>query len=335
MRSSCRCLLFLSFIVGAQQGAFARTCPDFATIAASVQPGVVSVLVELEKPGDADAGFVPLFSDDTAPFGRGLGSGFVVSDDGLIVTCHHVVAGAKGIKVRLWGGSRAIAAKIVGTAPEADLALLKIDTKRRLHPLRLGDSDAVEVGQWVVAVGNPLGMTSVVTKGIISGLGRSLEDLPMPGKGYSDFIQTDASIDLGNSGGPLVNLRAEVVGINTAMNASGRGISFAVPVNLLKALMPQLLKDGRHTRAFLGIRIERYIPKENSAGPSIATAGVLITKIIPGSPAHRAGLEAGDLLVRLGPFAVKSVADAVWKVSTLPVGVKSPVEFLRGGRRQR
>jgi serine protease Do len=185
------------------------------------------------------------------------------------------------------------------------------------------------VGAWVVAIGNPFGLAHVATKGIVSGKGRTLGDLPRPRPGYFDFIQTDAAIDRGNSGGPLLNLRGEVVGINTAINSRARGIGFAVPVDLAKAVLPQLKSRGQVTRSYLGISIDPVTWELAESFGRDSTSGVLVTKVLPDTPAQRAGLKKGDIIVRIAGKSVQGPGDMSWRAATSAIGKPLDVEIWR------
>ena len=230
-----------------------------------------------------------------------LGSGFVISSDGFILTNNHVVEKATKIKVKLDTGAE-YDAKIIGRDPKTDLALIKVKPRKGFPaPLKLGDSDAIRVGDWVMAVGNPFGLGQTVTTGIISAKGRIIGAGP-----YDDFLQTDAAINPGNSGGPLINMAGEVIGINTAIIASGQNIGFAIPINIVKELLPQL-KSGKIIRGWLGVMIQDITPAlEKSFGLS-TTEGVLISDVSKDSPAEKAGMKRGDVITR---FDGKEVKDA-------------------------
>jgi Do/DeqQ family serine protease len=303
---------------------------SFAALVERARPAVVAIHTIVEG-GSAEAEWFPgtfdpwrLFPD--APHRKeGIGSGFIIRQDGYVVTNHHVVAEAAAVKVHVEGFAEVLTARVVGSDPRSDLALLKVDSHRRLPVLPLGNSERLPVGAWVVAIGNPFGLALVVTKGIVSGKGRTLGDLPRFRPGYYDYIQTDAAIDRGNSGGPLLNLNGEVVGINTAINSRARGISFAVPVDLAKAVLPQLLRHGRVIRTFLGIRIDGVTwGLAESFGMKIPE-GVLITRVIADTPAERAGLHKGDIILKFAGLKVRGPGDMSWRAAT--VGAGRPVEL--------
>jgi serine protease Do len=230
-----------------------------------------------------------------------LGSGFVISSDGLILTNNHVVEKATEIKIKLQTGKE-YEAKLVGRDPKTDLALIQVAADKDFpKPEVLGDSDALRVGDWVMAVGNPFGLGHTVTTGIISAKSRILGAGP-----YDDFLQTDAAINPGNSGGPLFDMNGEVIGINTAIVAQGQGIGFAIPVNMAKAILPQL-KQGKVVRGWLGIMIQDITPELAKSFGLKSTKGVLVSDVVKGSPAEKAGLKQGDVITR---FDTKEIENA-------------------------
>src|SRR5262245_18170447 len=226
---------------------------------------------------------------------RAMGSGFVIQKDGIVLTNNHVVEHAKEITVALSDG-RELPAKVLGRDPKTDLAVLKVDSKDPLPVVKLGDSDALEVGDWVVAIGNPFGLNNTVTAGIVSAKGRAIGQGP-----YDHFIQTDASINPGNSGGPLFDEHGNVVGINTAIFSQGGGnigIGFAIPINLAKELVPQLEEHGHVTRGWLGVSIQKLTPDLAQSLGGEDTHGALVAGVTPDSPAAKAGLKSGDVITR-------------------------------------
>lgn len=262
--------------------------------------------------------------------GIGQGSGFIIHPSGYALTNYHVVKGATRIKIRLKDQSEHFA-KVVGVDPKTDLALMKIEAERSFPAMPLGDSETVEVGDFVVAIGNPLGLHHTVTSGIVSALGRrnlGLEDDTL----YTDFIQIDAPINPGNSGGPLVNLTGEVIGINTAINQKGQGIGFAIPINAVKKLLPQLKSKGYVTRSWLGARVQ---PLSESLAKSFSMErphGALITEVLDDSPANQAGLKAGDVIVGFGGQPVRDSQELPWLVSSTSPNEKVSVRLYRDGR---
>ncbi|MDH3259284.1 MAG: trypsin-like peptidase domain-containing protein, partial [Deltaproteobacteria bacterium] len=220
-----------------------------------------------------------------------LGSGVIISDKGYIVTNDHVIRDSGEITVRLFDSSE-YKAKIIGADPKTDIAVLKISAKEKLVPARLGDSSRLNVGQWAIAVGNPFGLNSTVTVGVISGKGRT--DIGI--ETYEDFIQTDASINPGNSGGPLLNLEGEVIGINTAIISSGQGIGFAIPILLVKNIMEQIIKTGGVKRGWLGVGIQDLTGDLAASFGISDQLGILINSVFEGSPAEKAGIMRGDIV---------------------------------------
>jgi serine protease Do len=302
---------------------------SFTALVERARPAVVAIRTIAEE-GSGESGWLPgtfdpwrLFPD--APRRQeGIGSGFIVREDGYVVTNHHVVADADAVRVHVEGLGQVLTARVVGSDPRSDLALLKVESRRRLPVLPLGSSERLPVGAWVVAIGNPFGLAHVATKGIVSGKGRTLGDLRFR-PGYLDYIQTDAAIDRGNSGGPLLNLNGEVVGINTAINSRARGIGFAVPVDLAKAVLPQLLRYGRVIRTFLGIRIDGVTWELAESFGMKTPEGVLITRVIPKTPAERAGLKKGDIILKFAGLKVRGPGDMGWRAATATAG--RPVEM--------
>ncbi|RLA84548.1 MAG: peptidase [Deltaproteobacteria bacterium] len=257
---------------------------------------------------------------------RSLGSGFIIDREGYILTNNHVIEGAEDIKVKLHNG-KVFDARVVGRDPKSDIALLKIDPKgERLPVARLGDSDRIRVGDWVIAIGNPFGLEHTVTVGVISAKGRVIGMGP-----YDDFLQTDASINPGNSGGPLFNLRGEVVGINTAIVAGGQGIGFAIPINMAKGLLPQL-KRGKVVHGFLGVYIQDLTPELAKRFGLKKPKGALVTEVIPDSPAEKAGLRKGDVIVGFNGKEVQDSFALRRLVGSTPPGKKVKLEVVRRGK---
>jgi serine protease Do len=256
---------------------------------------------------------------------RGLGSGFVVDKGGIVLTNNHVVEGADEIQVKLFD-EREFPGKVVGTDPQTDIAVVRIDAKD-LRALPLGDSDSMDVGDWVVAIGNPFGLSHTVSAGIISAKGRTRQDVPLDPSGYYDFMQTDASINPGNSGGPLLNLRGAVVGINTAIRGGGaQGIGFAIPINMVKQLLPMLLRDGHVTRSALGVRIidAHELSSDDRQAlklpDGLRISGAVVEYVSPGGPADKGGLQPGDIIVGFEGQAIDRSAQLQWLASTAGVG---------------
>lgn len=256
---------------------------------------------------------------------KSLGSGFIVDEEGYILTNNHVIEGAEDIKVKLYNG-KVYDAEIVGRDPKTDIALIKIDAKENLPVARLGDSDKLRVGDWVIAIGNPFGLEHTVTAGIISAKGRVIGAGP-----YDDFLQTDASINPGNSGGPLFNLKGEVVGINTAIVAGGQGVGFAIPINMAKSLLPQL-KTGKVVHGFLGVYIQDLTPELARSFGLPEPKGALVSEVIPDSPAAKAGIQKGDVIVRYNGKEVPDTYTLRRMVASTPVGQRVTVVVIRKGK---
>jgi serine protease Do len=270
---------------------------------------------------------------------KGLGTGWIVQKDGVIVTNNHVIEGADEILVQL-SDERRFPGKVAGRDPRTDVAVVKLEGVTDLPSLKLGDSDGLEVGDWVVAIGNPFGLSHTVSAGIVSAKGRGRDDVPLDPSGYYSFIQTDASINPGNSGGPLLNLNGEVVGMNTAIRGGGaQGIGFAIPINMVKALLPPLLRDGHVTRSALGIRITdtRELTPEDKAKLKISAEhlnekGAVVEFVEPNGPADKAKLESGDIITGFDGKSVDRGSLLQWMASTAGVGKTVPVRAVRQGK---
>jgi serine protease Do len=249
-----------------------------------------------------------------------------MSREGYILTNNHVVEEADQIKVKLANGKE-YDGKVVGRDPKTDLALIKIKAPSDLQPLNLGNSDELKVGSWVVAVGSPFGLEQTVTAGIVSAKGRVIGSGP-----YDNFIQTDASINPGNSGGPLINMKGEVVGINTAIIASGQGIGFAIPINMAKEIAPQLQEKGHVTRGWLGVSIQELTPELAKSFALKEKKGALVAQVVSGSPAEKAGIEQGDVIVEFDGKEVSDSKDLPRMVASTPVGKAATIKLLRNGK---
>lgn len=261
---------------------------------------------------------------------QSLGSGVVIdASKGYVITNHHVVDRADEISVTLRDG-RSFTAEIVGSDPETDIALLKISAEN-LTPISNGDSDQLRVGDFVVAIGNPFGLGQTVTSGIVSALGRSGLGI----EGYEDFIQTDASINPGNSGGALVNLRGELIGINTAILAPGGGnigIGFAIPINMVNKVVQHLVEFGEMRRGILGVHLQDLTPELADAFASQDARGALVVDIIPNSPAHKAGIQKGDIITLINRKAIRNATEARNHIGLLRIGDRVRLSLLRQGR---
>lgn len=265
---------------------------------------------------------------------QSLGSGVIVdAREGLVITNNHVIRGADEITVSLHDG-RSFQAEIVGTDPATDVALIKIPSEN-LSALPLADSDALRVGDFVVAIGNPFGLGQTVTSGIVSALGRSGLGI----EGYEDFIQTDASINPGNSGGALVNLRGELVGINTAIFSPGQnpgnvGIGFAIPSNMVKQISDQLLEFGEVRRAYLGVQMQDITPELASAFGLNVQEGAVVTQVVPDSAAAKAGLQVGDVVTAVDGARLSNAASLRNTIGLMMVGQKVKLDIVRNGKKQ-
>jgi serine protease Do len=318
--------------------------PDFADLADAVVPAVVSVFsADVQEPSERRRGmpndpfhffFGPRRDgDEPEPqVQRSSGSGFIISTTGEIVTNYHVIEDADQIRVRLVD-DEVYEAEVVGIDPATDLALLKIvEPDREFTALALGDSKAVRVGQWVMAVGNPLNMEHTVTVGVVSAKGRAL-GLSAETNSFENFIQTDAAINFGNSGGPLVDLYGNVVGINTAINAAGQNIGFAIPVNVARRILPQLRERGRVVRGYLGVSINNLSREEAEAFGLDSTDGALVESVVEGHAADAAGVRHGDVIVAVDGEPIEDTRELIDTISSLPPGTEVDLGIVRNGKR--
>ncbi len=327
-------------------GNVAKTPASFADLAEAVKDSVVNVATTQIIKGHPlqpffrpDSPFREFFGDDffkrffgDLPKGKmkthSLGSGVVIDDSGLILTNNHVVEKAEEIKIKLHNGKE-YDAKVVGRDPKTDLALVKVKPDKNFpKAAKLGDSDALRVGDWVMAVGNPFGLGHTVTVGIISAKGRIIGAGP-----YDDFLQTDAAINPGNSGGPLFNMRGEVVGINTAIVAKGQGIGFAIPINMAKELLPQL-KTGKVVRGWLGVIIQDITPELAESFGLKESRGVLISDVLENGPAQKAGLKRGDVVLEFQGQPVENAHELSRKVAATRPGTKVKILIVRDGSKK-
>jgi serine protease Do len=316
--------------------------PDFVELAKKLKPSVVNISTaktialqkRMQRPPnsfgqDPFEDFFNRFFDNIPQHSfkqRSLGSGFIISNEGYILTNNHVVAGADEIKVKLSDG-REFKAEVKGTDEKLDLAVLKIDVKGGLPVAKLGDSDAIQVGEWVMAIGNPFGLNQTVTAGIVSATGRVIGSGP-----YDDFIQTDASINPGNSGGPLFNADGRVIGINTAIVAGGQGIGFAIPINMAKSVLPQLEEKGKVTRGWLGVGIQPVTPELAQSFGVEGEKGALVADVTKDSPADKAGLKSGDIILEFDGKQILEMNNLPRLVAATPVGKKVKLKILRNGK---
>jgi len=257
---------------------------------------------------------------------KSLGSGFIISKDGYILTNNHVVEKATEIRVRLLNKEQ-FEAKVIGRDPKTDIALIKIKANHSLSAATLGDSDALRVGDWVIAIGNPFGLGHTVTVGIISAKERIIGAGP-----YDNFLQTDAAINPGNSGGPLVNLEGEVVGINTAIVAQAQGIGFAIPINMAKYILSQLKERGKVMRGWLGVMIQEVTPEIAHALGLKEVKGALVADVTPGSPADKADIRRGDVIIEYNGKKIEEMNELPRLVANTPVGKSVPIKIWRNGK---
>ena len=335
--------LVLTLVVGSLFSGLAQGAvlvPDFAALAKKLKPTVVNISTsktltpqKRQRPSGSDPfqEYFDKFFDAPRqhPFKqKNLGSGFIISKDGYILTNNHVVTGADEIKVKLSDG-REFRGELKGRDEKYDLALIRIDAKGELPVAPLGDSDKMEVGEWVMAIGNPFGLAQTVTAGIVSAQGRVIGSGP-----YDDYIQTDASINPGNSGGPLFNTNGEVIGINTAILAGGQGIGFAIPVNMAKSIITQLRETGKVTRGWLGVSVQPVTPELAKSFGLESERGALVAEVMKNSPAEKSGLKGGDVVLEFDGHAIKEMAELPRTVAATPVGKKVTVLLQRDGRQE-
>jgi serine protease Do len=339
-----------------QSGAASNTLPvkmipeNFSDLAEKARPGVVNIRTVRSVKGGGPV-FRHFFGN---PFGgrspfdeflapqsyerpvrdfkqQSLGSGFFIDGKGHIVTNNHVIEGADEIKVKLANGKE-FDAKVVGRDPKTDLALIRIKASDDLRPLELGNSDTLRVGRWVLAIGSPFGLEQTVTAGIVSAKGRVIGAGP-----YDDFIQTDASINPGNSGGPLLNIKGEVVGINTAImsrDGGNNGIGFAIPINLAKGIIEQLKNEGGVNRAWLGVAIQDLTPELAAYYKVKDRKGALVTHVNEGDPADKGGIKPGDVIIAVDGDKVSSSRELSITVANASVGARIPITIVRDGKEQ-
>ncbi len=329
-----------------------RSAKAFATVVKSAEPAVVHVAVEKSVSRQTTTNSPYEFFNDPfferffgpqfrSPYRspdqqkeykqRGAGSGFIVGSDGYILTNNHVVEGADKISVRL-DDKREFKAKVIGTDPQSDVAVIKIDASD-LPVLPLGDSDSLEVGEWVIAIGNPFELSSTVTVGVVSAKGRNHMGI----NDYENFIQTDAAINPGNSGGPLLNIHGEAIGINTAIfSRSGgyMGIGFAIPINMAKAIKKQLVQNGKVTRGWLGVMIQDVSEDLAKSFHLEEATGVLVSEITKNSPAEKGGLKQGDVLLNLNGVPLEGVADLRNKIAMTSPDSTIKMDVIRDGEQK-
>ncbi len=311
---------------------------SFAPLVEMTQPAVVNVFTTqtvsmgrspFRIPGFPDFFFGPQGEVPEEFEREGMGSGFIISPDGYILTNNHVVEDADELRVKLTDGEELVA-EVVGTDPSTDVALIKVEADEALPSLEMGSSSELRVGDWVVAIGNPLGLSHTVTAGIVSAKSRIIGATT-----YDDFIQTDASINQGNSGGPLLDTSGQVVGINTAISSMGQGIAFAVPIDMVKNLLVDLKANGRVARGWLGIKMQRMDADLAAALGLDKSKGALVAKVYQGTPAEQAGLQAGDLVLSFNSEEIEDSDHLLRAVGRLRPGNSAAMTVLRDGRKKK
>ncbi|AEF95082.1 HtrA2 peptidase [Desulfotomaculum nigrificans CO-1-SRB] len=295
---------------------------NIADVVKQTAPAVVKIetVVESTNPYLSDPFFRQFFRSQGIPLTRvqqGLGSGFIVSPDGYILTNNHVIEGASQIKVTL-STNKTYMARVIGADHDLDLAVLKIDAQG-LPTLKLGNSDNIEVGDWVIAIGNPYGLDHTVTVGVISAKGRPVT---IDDKKFRNLLQTDASINPGNSGGPLINLNGEVVGVNTAVNAEAQGIGFAIPSSTVVSVYNQLITKGTVSHPYIGVSVQ----------PTQDARGIMVAGVVPGSPAQNTGLKPGDIIMQFNGKNMTDPQDLLDAVAETKPGQKVPMVVVRAGQ---
>ena len=317
--------------------------PDFVTLAEHVLPSVVSVYSdEVSQPSDRRRMmpndpfhffFGPRDDDrDQEPrIRRSSGSGFFITATGELITNHHVIEDADKIRIRLLDDTE-FRAEVVGIDPATDIALLRVvKPDREFAHLALGDSSAARVGEWVLAAGNPLEMEHTVTVGVISAKGRAL-GLSAESSSFENFIQTDAAINFGNSGGPLVDLHGNVIGINTAINAAGQNIGFAIPIDVARRILPQLRERGRVVRGYLGVAINNLNPGDAEAFGLENSNGALVESVVDGHAADKAGVRHGDVIVSVNGEPIEDTRELIDTISAMPPGTEVALGVMRNGK---
>ncbi len=283
--------------------------------------------------------FFRQFFGDTGPgqqrVQEGMGSGFIISEDGYILTNQHVVSGASEILVTVVGYEEPFKAELVGEDFDLDLAVIKIKAPKPLPTLKMGNSDQVKVGEWVIAIGNPYGLDHTVTVGVVSAKGRPVNIPTDQGmRRYKNLMQTDTAINPGNSGGPLLNLKGEVIGINTAINANAQGIGFVIPTTTIQPVLDELIEKGKVVRPFLGVSVQDVTPELAEYFGLKEAAGAIVTDVVQGSPAEKAGLKRGDVILSIDDQSVKDAEDLVNQIQSKKVGEKLVLLLSRDGQTQ-
>ncbi|MFZ7101082.1 MAG: S1C family serine protease [Peptococcaceae bacterium] len=291
-------------------------------------PAVVTIETESQQTWSGNDFYSRLFRAEDLPQQRieGLGSGFIISSDGYLLTNYHVIEGAETIKVRLMEPADTYDAEIIGTDEKLDLAILKIAADKELPVIPLGNSDNISAGDWAIAIGNPYGLDHTVTMGVISAKERPLT---VDGNNFESLLQTDASINPGNSGGPLLNLAGEVIGINTAINAEGQGLGFAIPINTVQEVLQDLLTKGKVSRPWLGVSLLDLTPQLADYLRTRYKDGVVIADVSSGGPAEKAGLQQGDIILEINNQKITASNEVVDIIDSLEIGAKVEISAAR------
>ena len=350
MIKKCFAAMLAVTFIAASQLAGAASLPDFSELAAKSGPAVVNIGTERKASagnqddmmGEMFRNLPPGFDKFFDQFGgkrggkrpmmkqKSLGSGFIVSSDGYIVTNNHVVADADVIRVTLDqsnGKSEALPAKLIGADEETDLALLKIEPKKSLPFLSFGNSDELKVGEWLLAIGNPFGLDHTVTAGILSAKNRNIHAGP-----FDNFLQTDASINPGNSGGPLLNMAGQVIGINTAIIASGQGIGFAIPSNMASKIIDQIKSGKKISRGWIGVAIQDVEENTAKALGLKEAKGALVGNVMEGEPADKAGMKAGDIILAVDGKDIEDSSALLRSIAAITPGSKAKITVWRDGK---
>ncbi len=309
---------------------------DITQTVQKVSPAVVNIEAFSQESSDGNP-FMndPFFRDffgggfDARPrtqMSQSIGTGFIFDKSGLIITNEHVVSGATDIQVKITGFDKPVKAKVVGSDRDLDLAVLKVSVNKDLPVLKLGDSNKVQVGSWVIAIGNPYGLDHTVTVGVISAKERPVT---ISNRLYKNLLQTDAAINPGNSGGPLLNTAGEVIGINTAVNASAQGIGFAIPVGTVKDVLNDLVNKGKVVKSYIGVVLQPLDEELAQYFGVNGTDGALIGYVAPGGPAEKAGLQKGDIIIEINKKKIKTPDDVTESVKKAKVGDTLVLQIFR------
>lgn len=337
-------MLVMSLVFSAQA---APVVPDFVPLVQSAGKAVVNISTEKKvmqrggMPSEMFRGLPPEFERFFEQFEgnsrnakprtqRSLGTGFLISSDGYIVTNNHVVAGADTVLVNLQGSTgkeHSLKAQVIGTDEETDIALLKVKADAPLPFLNFGNSDKMEVGEWVLAIGNPFGLGHTVTAGILSAKGRNIQSGP-----FDNFLQTDASINPGNSGGPLINMEGKVIGINTAIIASGQGIGFAIPSNMAAGIVEQIKSGKKVSRGWIGVTIQDVDENTAKALGMEHPSGALVASVLDDEPAAKAGIEAGDVITKVNGKSVEDASALLRAIAAHKPGTSVTLDVWRNGK---